>query len=129
MPVVFLRAKGATVLGTRDAFALPRAGTYIGSSHAPEHYRGRGEGAWERACSVLARLWVEGEKVDWRALTAAHAQKKVSLPTYPFERKRYWIEETKGKGTKDVSLKTSFVGERTKEGGQIVFRASYAVAN
>jgi len=45
--------------------------------------------------SNLAELWVRGLKVDWRKLYEGVAQpRRVSLPTYPFARERYWIGDT-----------------------------------
>ena len=41
----------------------------------------------------IARLWVLGADVDWKLLYPAAVPKRISLPTYPFERKRYWISE------------------------------------
>ncbi|MBE0339227.1 aminotransferase class III-fold pyridoxal phosphate-dependent enzyme, partial [Paenibacillus sp. 23TSA30-6] len=39
----------------------------------------------------LAARYVQGAQIDWNALYAGKHYKKVSLPTYPFERKRCWI--------------------------------------
>jgi polyene macrolide polyketide synthase len=39
----------------------------------------------------LGELWVHGEAVDWRALLGPKA-KAASLPTYAFQRERYWLE-------------------------------------
>jgi len=40
---------------------------------------------------ALAEVWVSGTGVDWsRSLTASDAN-SVSLPTYAFQRKRYWL--------------------------------------
>jgi len=41
---------------------------------------------------ALGKLWLAGATVDWFALHAHSARRRVSLPTYPFERQRYWIE-------------------------------------
>ncbi|HEX3941159.1 MAG TPA: aminotransferase class III-fold pyridoxal phosphate-dependent enzyme, partial [Acidobacteriaceae bacterium] len=41
--------------------------------------------------STLARLWLAGVDPDWTALHG-EARRRVLLPTYPFERKRYWAE-------------------------------------
>ncbi len=41
---------------------------------------------------VLAQLWVKGAKLDWEQFHTDHRPQKVGLPTYPFERKRYWID-------------------------------------
>ena len=46
----------------------------------------------ESALTALGRLWLEGVNVDWAAFQAGRPHRRVVLPTYPFERKRYWIE-------------------------------------
>lgn len=45
----------------------------------------------------LAKAWVKYQPVDWDAFYQAERRFKVSLPTYPFERTRYWIEAGKTK--------------------------------
>jgi amino acid adenylation domain-containing protein len=41
---------------------------------------------------ALAELWVAGGHPDWTAVYATEQRRRVSLPTYPFERKLHWIE-------------------------------------
>ena len=41
---------------------------------------------------ALGRLWMTGVEVDWRGFYAKEQRRRVVLPTYPFERKRYWPE-------------------------------------
>ena len=41
----------------------------------------------------LARLWVSGVEIPWKKLYPGRFSGRISLPTYPFERKRYWITE------------------------------------
>lgn len=41
---------------------------------------------------ALGRLWCCGQHVDWPALYDGIPPLRIALPTYPFERKRYWIE-------------------------------------
>ncbi|WP_425087960.1 type I polyketide synthase [Streptomyces cyanogenus] len=41
--------------------------------------------------SGLARLHVRGVRVDWAALSAGPGPQPVELPTYPFQRERYWL--------------------------------------
>jgi amino acid adenylation domain-containing protein len=43
--------------------------------------------------AALGRLWVAGARVDWTGFAQHERRRRVTLPTYPFERKRYWIEE------------------------------------
>lgn len=40
----------------------------------------------------LGRLWAAGAAVDWSAVGGAQDARRVALPTYPFERARYWYE-------------------------------------
>lgn len=42
--------------------------------------------------SALGRLWLAGARIDWTGFSAAGQRRRVPLPTYPFERQRYWIE-------------------------------------
>jgi acyl transferase domain-containing protein/acyl carrier protein/NADP-dependent 3-hydroxy acid dehydrogenase YdfG len=42
---------------------------------------------------TLARLWTAGVEIDWVALHARELdRRRIPLPTYPFERRRYWID-------------------------------------
>jgi acyl transferase domain-containing protein len=42
--------------------------------------------------NTLGRLWLAGAQVNWRQLHANQERRRVSLPTYPFERQRFWVE-------------------------------------
>ncbi|GKS69672.1 Acyl transferase domain-containing protein [Nitrosomonas sp. PY1] len=41
---------------------------------------------------TLGKLWLHGVDIDWIGFYAQERRRRVSLPTYPFERKSYWIE-------------------------------------
>ena len=41
---------------------------------------------------ALGQLWLWGVGVDWSAFSAREHRHRLPLPTYPFERQRYWIE-------------------------------------
>jgi phthiocerol/phenolphthiocerol synthesis type-I polyketide synthase E len=45
--------------------------------------------------TTLGRLWIQGVPVNWAALYRGQKRHRVPLPTYPFERRRYWIEAKK----------------------------------
>ncbi len=49
---------------------------------------------WEELgmMEAVGRLWLEGASVDWRSFSAGQRRLRVPLPTYPFQRKRHWIE-------------------------------------
>ena len=48
--------------------------------------------------SALATVWVNGTNVDWSALHNATAAKRVPLPTYAFQRERFWPRVAPGAG-------------------------------
>jgi acyl transferase domain-containing protein len=41
---------------------------------------------------TLGRLWLAGVEVNWPGFYRHERRYRVPLPTYPFERQRYWIE-------------------------------------
>ncbi len=43
--------------------------------------------------SSLGALYEAGASVDWQGLARDDAAKRVVVPTYPFQRQRFWIEE------------------------------------
>lgn len=50
----------------------------------------------------LGQLWLSGVKIDWSGFYANESRHRIPLPTYPFERQRYWIEPPKT--TQNVNL-------------------------
>ncbi|MGD1702710.1 SDR family NAD(P)-dependent oxidoreductase [Dapis sp. BLCC M229] len=47
---------------------------------------------WQQMLSSLGQLYVEGVKVDWLGISRDDNCQKTVLPTYPFQKQRYWIE-------------------------------------
>lgn len=47
--------------------------------------------ASHRRYEKLTRLWVSGLNVDWLPLYQGHRPTILSIPTYPFAKKRYWL--------------------------------------
>jgi acyl transferase domain-containing protein len=41
---------------------------------------------------ALGKLWLAGAAVDWPAVYGRERRRRVVLPTYPLERRRYWLE-------------------------------------
>ncbi|AOY81500.1 type I polyketide synthase [Moorena producens JHB] len=60
---------------------------------------------WQQMLSSLGQLYVQGVKVDWSGFDQEYVHQKLLLPTYPFQRQRYWIE-TANKGHQTNSLVT-----------------------
>jgi acyl transferase domain-containing protein/acyl carrier protein len=47
---------------------------------------------WQHLLESLGRIYVCGAAVNWAELDRDHARRRVSLPHYPFQRQKYWIE-------------------------------------
>jgi acyl transferase domain-containing protein/thioesterase domain-containing protein/ubiquinone/menaquinone biosynthesis C-methylase UbiE/acyl carrier protein len=45
--------------------------------------------------NTLGKLWMAGVTVNWSAFYADEQRYRLPLPTYPFERQRYWIKAPK----------------------------------
>lgn len=55
---------------------------------------GSGTGDWEPLLRAVSALYVRGVPVDWAGFDGAYARRGVTLPTYPFQRQRHWIDTT-----------------------------------
>jgi acyl transferase domain-containing protein len=47
----------------------------------------------ESMAEMLVALYVAGHKINWTTVHADSSWRRVPLPTYPFQRKRHWIED------------------------------------
>ena len=50
-----------------------------------------GQGEWAAFLSAAGRLWLDGAALDWGRLHPT-PRRRVPLPTYPFQRQRYWVD-------------------------------------
>jgi len=46
--------------------------------------------------SKLLELWVNGLELDWKKLYGEVKPQRITLPTYPFAKERYWIDTAAG---------------------------------
>ncbi|GAA0440374.1 hypothetical protein Acor_12820 [Acrocarpospora corrugata] len=46
---------------------------------------------------AIGRLWLSGAPIDWPGYRQDRPASKVGLPTYPFQRERYWIDPPAGR--------------------------------
>ncbi|MEM1168619.1 MAG: beta-ketoacyl synthase N-terminal-like domain-containing protein [Cyanobacteria bacterium P01_H01_bin.35] len=52
-----------------------------------------GKQDWLQMLQSLGQLYVQGVKVDWLGVDKDYSSQKVILPTYPWQRRRYWITD------------------------------------
>ncbi len=53
-------------------------------------------GEEEQLLGALGQLWMHGVAVDWSGFHAGARRQRVSLPSYPFARHRYWLAPPSG---------------------------------
>jgi len=61
----------------------------------------------------IGRLWLQGLEIDWTRLHEDRQPSRVPLPSYAFERKRYWLERREGLG--GIPARVADAGEREAE--------------
>uniref|UniRef100_UPI003F5D6C31 beta-ketoacyl synthase N-terminal-like domain-containing protein n=1 Tax=Dickeya chrysanthemi TaxID=556 RepID=UPI003F5D6C31 len=63
---------------------------------------------WQsRQWTKIAQAWVETRAVDWLQLYAGQHYSRLALPTYPFDRQRYWIKATRRQPEPQKTVKQS----------------------
>lgn len=48
---------------------------------------------WPSLLDTLTALYLRGCNIDWAGFDAGHPRRRVRLPGYPFEEKRYWLDK------------------------------------
>ena len=48
---------------------------------------------WQVMLEGIQRLYLEGLPIHWEAVHRGSLRRRLSLPTYPFQRKRFWVED------------------------------------
>ena len=64
---------------------------------------------------TLGRLWTAGAAPDWRALYDGAPQRRVVLPTYPFQRKRYFIDAPSASPGVAISFERNYTAAMANE--------------
>ncbi|MBE9169285.1 type I polyketide synthase [Pleurocapsales cyanobacterium LEGE 06147] len=58
----------------------------------PSLYKGKSD--WQQLLHSLGELYVRGSEVNWCGFDRDYPRRRRPLPTYPFQRSRYWIESS-----------------------------------
>ncbi|MFY2561183.1 amino acid adenylation domain-containing protein [Corallococcus terminator] len=90
----------------------------------------KGHEDWHQLSECLATLYAQGAPVSWRGYEQAEARRRVALPTYPFERQRFWSDEAGPRGTarrEDTRTSHPLLGARvsaaTLRPGELLFES------
>jgi acyl transferase domain-containing protein len=71
----------------------------------------RGRADRREALDALGKLYCLGATVSWDALSAPQSRRR-SLPTYPFQRQRYWVDATPAAAARPPTAGHPLLGER-----------------
>ncbi|WP_392476632.1 SDR family NAD(P)-dependent oxidoreductase [Nostoc sp. C110] len=74
-------------------------GTWLPSLRPPQE-------DWQQILSSLGQLYTQGVALDWSGFDRDYPRRKVTLPTYPFQKQRYWQEVAENK---DKTVSTPIV--------------------
>ncbi len=47
---------------------------------------------WTALLQAVGQLWLHGGSIDWHSFYQQETRSRIPLPTYPFDRQRYWID-------------------------------------
>ncbi len=73
----------------------------------------RGQEDWQQMLQTLGQLYAQGVDVDWAGFERDYSRRKVMLPTYPFQRQRFWLSVVAGDAQKIYRLsKHPLLGRR-----------------
>lgn len=50
------------------------------------------EAEWTALLKAVGQLWLAGVSIDWSNFYQKETRQRIPLPTYPFERQRFWID-------------------------------------
>ncbi|MBZ5490381.1 MAG: non-ribosomal peptide synthase/polyketide synthase [Acidobacteriia bacterium] len=51
-----------------------------------------GESDVKHVLTTLGHLWLQGARIDWNEFASGEKRRRIPLPTYPFERQRFWVD-------------------------------------
>jgi SAM-dependent methyltransferase len=52
----------------------------------------RDRAAWPDLLESVQRLYIDGVDIDWNGFDHDYQRRRIALPTYPFRRRRYWMD-------------------------------------
>jgi len=72
---------------------------------------------WLQMLESLGALYVRGVEINWEGFHQGYAQRIVPLPTYPFQRQRYWFQARKKPARADREMLHPLIGRKVRSPG------------
>jgi myxalamid-type polyketide synthase MxaE and MxaD len=112
-----LAADGCTVFveigPSATLCALGAAAIRDGAAHWVPSLR-RGREGWEQVAEAVARLYEAGTAIDWKGFDKPYERCTVTLPTYAFQRERYWLDDDAGIAGSQRDLSLALAGDTAR---------------
>ena len=102
--VVLEVGPGETLAGLARQHPMAASAAGVLASQAHPQQRARNA---QQIAQALAGLWLAGADIDWAACHAGQARRRVPLPAYPFQRRRYWVDAPDAASAKSSRAKPS----------------------
>jgi acyl transferase domain-containing protein len=90
---ILLEAGPGRTLGVLAMQHPDRGGEAAALSSIRHDYENLSDG--EYLWHALGRLWLSGAEIKWENAYSGQERRRISLPTYPFERQEYWLQPTR----------------------------------
>ena len=75
--------------------------------------------AWSDLLESVQRLYVDGAEIDWDGFERDYHRRRIDLPTYPFRRRRYWMDSA---GAPVLSTRLLSAAERWSRASEAISR-------
>ncbi|MGZ5071310.1 MAG: SDR family NAD(P)-dependent oxidoreductase [Methylobacter sp.] len=83
----------------------------------------RGVGDRDVLLAAVAKLYQQGVNIDWRGMFGGHGYQRLSgLPSYPFQRQRYWLDTQPTFARDPASPLPALLNKLIKPAGQLYYR-------
>ncbi len=80
---------------------LPRQTAIASQGNSSEEYQD-----WQSLMQAIGQLWLAGVTIDWQKFYTSEHRQRLPLPTYPFEKQRFWIEPARTATNYPATVKT-----------------------
>ncbi|SMG01554.1 type I polyketide synthase [Burkholderia singularis] len=92
-----------TLLGLAREIADDAQGVWLPSVH-------KGRGSDEQLAESLGAVYAHGGPVDWSAFYPRERHRRLPVPTYPFQRRRYWVSDDRPAAARAPAVRAGGAG-------------------
>ncbi|MFN8441274.1 MAG: SDR family NAD(P)-dependent oxidoreductase [Caldilineaceae bacterium] len=108
-PKPTLLGMAQSILDTQDAVPVDKSDGELSGTHhnsakpsmLPSLRENQSD--WQQMLMSLSELYLHAIPIDWEGFEKDYQRRKVILPTYPFQRQRYWVEHSAHKTNGQLS--------------------------